>query len=253
MNLYEAIACRQSVRKYAEKEVPDKLIKQVLEFGSTMTRLNDRIGTELQLVDNRDKKAAIKGVWRVDAPYYLVFYSDKAEGYARNAGYMMEQLVLYMAVKGLGTCFLGGSKVKLPSKSGREQVMVLAFGYPKGKLYRESPLAKRLPLNELCVFKEEAGEQMKAVLRAARLAPSAFNSQLWRFIVYADRIYVFARKGNLLMRGDSEMKDFSIGVMLSHIMLAAEELWLELETVTEEQFAAKTYKNGDYVTTLYIR
>ena len=39
------------------------------------------------------------------------------------------------------------------------------------------PLAKRLPLNELCIFKEEAGEQMKTILRAARLAPSAMNTQ----------------------------------------------------------------------------
>ena len=41
--------------------------------------------------------------------------------------------------------------------------------------------------------------------------------------------------------------------MLSHIMLAAEELWLELETATEEQFASKVYKNGTYVATLTIR
>ena len=49
------------------------------------------------------------------------------------------------------------------------------------------------------------------------------------------------------------MRDFAVGVMLSHIMLAAEELWLELETATEEQFAAKSYKNGVYVATLAIR
>ena len=40
--------------------------------------------------------------------------------------------------------------------------------------------------------------------------------------------------------------------MLSHIMLAAEELWMELQTETEEHFAAKSYKNGDYVATLTL-
>ena len=39
------------------------------------------------------------------------------------------------------------------------------------------------------------------------------------------------------------MREFSIGIMLSHIMLAAEELWMELQTETEEHFAAKSYKN----------
>lgn len=253
MNLYEAIAVRQSIRKFTAKEVPEALRNQILEFGKKATRLSDRIGIEIEIHDNTSKSAGIKGMWKVEAPYYLVIYSDTLGGYARNAGYVMEQMVLYMTSKGLGSCYQGGAKLKLSGKSGKTQVMIVAFGYAKGRLYRESPFAKRLSLNELCVFKEEAGEQMKAVLRAARLAPSAFNSQLWRFIVYADRIYVFAKKGNFLMRGDDDMQDFSIGVMLSHIMLATEELWLELETTTEEQFASKTYKNGDYVTTLWIR
>ena len=87
---------------------------------------------------------------------------------------------------------------------------------------------------------------------ASRLAPSAFNAQPWRFIVYSDRIYVFAKKSRFPLNASEAMKDFSIGIMLSHIMLAAEELWMELQTVTEEQFAAKVYKNGDYVATLSL-
>lgn len=253
MNLYEAIGCRHSIRKYTEQEVTEKLREQILSFFGKATPLNDRIGIELEILDNVKERAEIKGLWKVDAPYYLVLYSETTSGYERNAGYLMEQLVLYMAVKGLGSCYLGGSKAKKSMKNGKKQVMVLAFGYPDGKLFRESPLARRLPLNELCVFKEEAGEQMKTVLKAARLAPSALNSQPWRFVVYADRIYVFARKGKLPIKTTETMRDFSIGIMLSHIMLAAEELWMELETVTEEPFASKVYKNGDYVATLTLR
>ena len=253
MNLYEAIASRQSIRKYEEKEIPEKIWGQILAFGDKATRLNDRIGTELVLLDNTQGKAGVKGLFKVEAPYYLVFYSEPMEGYARNAGYMLEQVVLYMATKGIGSCYLGGSKTRESTRNGKIQVMILAIGYAKGRLYRESPMAKRLPLSELCVFKEEVGEQLKAVLRAARLAPSALNAQLWRFIVYSDRIYVFTKRGSMLMRGDSEMRDFSIGVMLSHIFLAAEELWMELETTTDEQFAGKAYKNGDYVATLWLR
>lgn len=253
MNLYEAIGCRHSIRKYTEQEVTEKLREQILSFFEKSTPLNDRIGIELDILDNVKGKAEIKGLWKVDAPYYLVLYSETTSGYERNAGYLMEQLVLYLTVKGLGSCYLGGSKAKKAMKNGKKQVMVLAFGYPDGKLFRESPLARRLPLNELCVFKEEAGEQMKTVLKAARLAPSALNSQPWRFVVYADRIYVFAKKGKFPIKSNDTMRDFSIGIMLSHIMLAAEELWMELETVTEEPFASKVYKNGDYVATLTLR
>lgn len=252
MNLYEAIGCRHSVRKYTDKEVPEKLLAQIRSYFEKTSRLNDRIRTELDILDNTKGKAGVKGLWKAEAPYYLAIYSEQEEGSERNAGYIMEQMVLYMTVKGLGTCYLGGSHPSVKSKNGKKCMMLVAFGYPEGRLYRESPLAKRLPLNELCIFKEEAGEQMKTILRAARLAPSAFNSQPWRFIVYSDRIYVFAQKNRIPGKSARAMREFSIGIMLSHIMLAAEELWMELETVTDEHFASKTYKNGDYVATLSL-
>lgn len=252
MNLYEAIGCRHSIRKYAEREVTEKLREQILSYFEKTSRLNDRIRVEAVILDNTKKKADVHGLWKVDAPYYLAVYSDSEEGCERNAGYLMEQMVLYMTAKGLGTCYLGGVQPKQKVLGGKKYLMMVAFGYPEGRLYRESPLAKRLPLNELCIFKEEAGEQMKTILRAARLAPSAMNTQPWRFIVYSDRIYVFALKTRLPGKNIRTMREFSIGIMLSHIMLAAEELWMELNTETEEQFALKSYKNGDYVATITL-
>ena len=44
----------------------------------------------------------------------------------------MEQLILYMTVKGLGTCYLGGSRVKQTVKNGKRLVMIAAFGWPEG-------------------------------------------------------------------------------------------------------------------------
>lgn len=252
MNLYEAIGCRHSVRKYTDREVTEKLRGQILSYFDKTSRLNDRIRVEAVIFDNTKKKADVHGLWKVDAPYYLAIYSDQEEGCERNAGYLMEQMVLYMTAKGIGTCYLGSVQPAQKVRGGKRCLMMVAFGYPEGKLYRESPLAKRLPLNELCIFKEEAGEQMKTILRAARLAPSAMNIQPWRFIVYSDRIYVFALKTRFPGKSFHAMREFSIGIMLSHIMLAAEELWMELQTETEEHFAAKSYKNGDYVATLTL-
>ena len=112
MNLYEAIGSRHSVRKYSDREVPERLRAQILAYFEKTSRLNDRIRTELEILDNTKKKAEVKVWWKTDAPYYLAFYSEPEEGFERNAGYIMEQLILYMTVKGLGTCYLGGSRVK---------------------------------------------------------------------------------------------------------------------------------------------
>ena len=89
-------------------------------------------------------------------------------------------------------------------------------------------------------------------IRSMHQMNTAMNTQPWRFIVYSDRIYVFALKTRFPGKSFHAMREFSIGIMLSHIMLAAEELWMELQTETEEHFAAKSYKNGDYVATLTL-
>ena len=106
MNLYEAIGCRHSVRKYTDREVTEKLRGQILSYFDKTSRLNDRIRVEAVIFDNTKKKADVHGLWKVDAPYYLAIYSDQEEGCERNAGYLMEQMVLYMTAKGLGTCGL---------------------------------------------------------------------------------------------------------------------------------------------------
>ena len=112
-------------------------------------------------------------------------------------------------------------------------------------------MAHRNSLAALCAFKDEPGEQVKSILRAARLAPSSFNSQPWRFVVYSDRLYIFMKKAAPFSgKGVKAFKEFNMGIMLSHIMLAAEEYWMNMETLVEEQFAKKDYKNGEYVCTI---
>ena len=41
--------------------------------------------------------------------------------------------------------------------------------------------------------------------------------------------------------------------MLSHIMLAADELWMQLETRTEEQLQTKAFGNSEYIVTLLLQ
>ena len=90
MNLYEAIGCRHSVRKYTDREVTEKLRGQILSYFDKTSRLNDRIRVEAVIFDNTKKKADVHGLWKVDAPYYLAIYSDQEEGCERNAGYLMD-------------------------------------------------------------------------------------------------------------------------------------------------------------------
>lgn len=251
MNIYEAIFNRRSVRKFEMEPVDAELLVKLRKFIESITPLDGDSRVEFEIYEQWNRREKVKGLWRVEAPYYLIVYCDEDQASCRNAGYVAEQIVLYMTAKELGSCYLGDTRVGAVQKDGKKRLLVIGFGYTKEKLYRDSDGARRLPLNGLCVYKDEPGENLKKILNAARMAPSSFNSQPWRFVAYSDRLYVFARKEVFPQpKSLGLMRDFNIGIMLSHIMLSAEEFWMNMETVTEEQYLKKAYKNGEYVCTI---
>lgn len=253
MNLYQMIFKRRSIRKFKKEQVPKQLLKDILYFGDCVSRLHTDIQIKMEINENLDGHLPVKGLWKVEAPYYLVFYSEEKEGYLKNAGYVLEPVLLYMTGKGLGTCYLGNTKISEPGPAGMKQIIAVAFGYPKTLLYRDPATAKRLPLKELCVFKEDAGDSMKNILKAVRLAPSAMNTQPWRFIVYHDKIYIFSCREFLPSHPLMTLREMSIGIMLSHLTIAAEEMWMNIRLEVEEAMDKKSYKSGAYVATAYLK
>ena len=254
MDIYNAIFNRRSVRKFKMEPVEGGLLVMLRKFIASAALLDKECNTEFEIYEHWNRKERIKGLWKVDAPYYLVVYCGDGHAAARNAGYMAEQIVLYMTAKGLGSCYLGDTRAGSAKKDDLDRILVIGFGYPDEPLYRNCDETHRLPLNRLCVYKEEPATGVKKILEAARMAPSSLNSQPWRFVVYSDRIYVFAKK-ELLPRPAAflKMRDFDMGIVLSHILLAAEELWINQELTTEEQFLKKAYKNGEYICTINFK
>lgn len=253
MNLYQMIFKRRSIRKFKKEQVPEQLLKDILYFGKCVSRLHADIQIRMEIRENLDEHLPVKGLWKVEAPYYLVFYSEEKDSYLTNAGYILEPVLLYMTGKGLGTCYLGNTRVPGAGPAGMKQVIAIAFGYPKTLLYRDPATARRLPLKELCVFKEEAGESMKNILKAVRLAPSVMNTQPWRYIVYHDKIYIFSCREFLPSPSLVTLRELSIGIMLSHLAIAAEEMWMNIRLEVEEAMEKKPYKSGTYVATAYLK
>ena len=130
--------------------------------------------------------------------------------------------------------------------------MVVAFGMGRECIERDVKEVRRMRLQDMMVAKEEIGEDMKTLLRTARLAPSAFNAQPWRFVFYHNRIHVFERKQWKWMPAIGKTKDFDIGVVLSHFVLAAEELWLQCEVQRMESISEKNMRNYEYAATIVI-
>ena len=253
MNLYEAIFVRKSVRSYTGEALSPQLLDKVKAHYRELTGLFGGIETEISVLDNRRGQQRMLSLCSVKAPYYLVFYSEEAPRYLMNMGYLMEQMVLYMCSLGIGTCFIGSNKIKkeLQEKDGRKMVGIVAFGKSKGSHVRKQAEAKRLSIDQLCIFKEVPRQWMRQLLESARLAPSAMNDQPWRFVVYDNRIHIFSKKhkAEQLRKWD----EVNFGIMFANLMTAAEEMWLDVDLIRLEDISQKNFPNSQYVLSAILK
>ena len=116
------------------------------------------IETSIELIDTQGSKKAksrLGGIINVAAPYYLVIYTEDKERADMNAGYIMQQISLYLFSKGVGSCFqgMGHLKGEMP-KEGMRCVILMAIGYPKVDMVRNQADAKRESMEDLCAVKE---------------------------------------------------------------------------------------------------
>lgn len=117
MDAEDIILTRRSIRKYAKKSIPDKLIKELLEFGTTAPSAGNQQPWQFIIID--DRKILDK------LPDFLpngkmLKYADKAIcvcgdlNVERYKGYWMldcsaatQNILLAAHAKGLGACWLG--------------------------------------------------------------------------------------------------------------------------------------------------
>ena len=181
MTSYEAIFRRRSIRKYKNDEISPAMLEKIEKFGEDAIGIRPDIQVKWKIF--RKEENQLKGLFRVDAPYYVALYSEICEDYRKNAGCLMEQLSLYLFTKGIGSCYQGGAKLKKDQEKDLELVMIMAFGYPAEPLERDREAFKRMELNRFVKVHGNFGKVQRKLLEAARVAPSAMNLQPWRFVV----------------------------------------------------------------------
>lgn len=253
MTLYEAIYVRRSIRSFRMEPVADDILKGIMDLVAEMNPLFPQIKFRVDIVDCLSRKGKVGGVFTKTAPYYLAVFSEPKEKYDMNAGYVMQQISLYLTAKGVGSCFQGMGKMKESPADGMRFVMLMAFGFPKGALIRHDYEAKRLSLEELCVYKERPRTWVKEILEAARLAPSSFNSQPWRFVVYENRVHVFSKNPTTTASKKGKFNEFNFGVMLGNVMVAAEEIWVDLDLIKLNNITHKSIPNNQYMLSILLK
>jgi len=201
----EAIRKRKSVRKYASEPLDSATLEWVQEQIAAVMPLYPNIRYKIEIVNKT------KGLFNVKAPHYLIFSSHEGEGYLENIGFIGQQLNLSFSERGIGSCWLGTSKPLENSEPSIPFVIAMAFGTAAEPVHCDVSEFKRKPLSAV-----SEGEDSR--LEAARLAPSAVNSQNWYFVAEKGNIHCYRRKANPLLGFMlTTANQIDMGITLYHI------------------------------------
>ena len=226
--LYAGIFKRKSTRKYIMSSLPKGTLVDINAYTSSVKPLLANIRYEFSFLATND----VKNLLPIKAPH----------NYLMNAGFLLQQIDLYLSNNNLASCWLGMAKPtkEVPMlKNGLEFVIMLAFGASSELIHRADVLEfKRKTLADISSIVD--GE---ALLEPARLAPSASNSQPWFFSGDKDNIIVSRKKLNLLRAPlYGKMNQIDIGIALCHLALSIEEQGNEVSFAFREESAPKDYE-----------
>lgn len=214
--LYEAIFRRKSVRKYDMAPLPDAALADLQQFARNAKPLDERIRYKLTYLGASD----VRNLLPIKAPHYICFYSDPQGGYLMNAGYILQQVDLYLSAQGLGSCWLGMAKPsrQVPQQEdGLEFVIMLAFGQGSEPVHRSN--ASQFNRHSLPEITSIVGAD--ELLEPVRLAPSASNTQAWFFSGTVAEVVVSRKQLNpikAVLYG--KMNQIDIGIALCHLHLS---------------------------------
>jgi len=219
----ETIRKRKSIRKYDPAPLDAATLEKVRAVIDGVKPLYPDIRYSVDVVSN------VKGMFSVKAPHYLIFRSEKKAGAYENIGYIGQQLDLFFSGSGLGSCWLGMAKPGGKAQSALPHVISMSFGKPGEPLHRELSDFTRKPLSEISEGTDER-------LEAARLAPSAMNSQNWYFAAGNGLIHCYRKKpGNLLMSLYDKLLWIDMGIALCHIAAESTDFCFEKEDGVPER------------------
>ncbi|HZK70470.1 MAG TPA: nitroreductase family protein [Clostridia bacterium] len=219
--LYDFIYKRKSVRQYKMEGLTLEALMEIEDFIKNIIPLHKEIRVHYKIVPET------KNLLPVKAPHYLLIYSEEIVGYLINVGFMFQQLDLFLSSKGLGACWLGMAKPKDKIDDKNDFVIAIGFGEALNSPYRELSGFKRKPAEEVYKGTDER-------LEAARLAPSASNSQNWFFEEQDGAIHVYQKTINAFQNMlYGKMNQIDIGIALCYIYIAGLNRELKFEFITD--------------------
>lgn len=177
-DLFDQIFKRKSFhlfRGVGNDAITEDELEDIADAFEGFDRLYPEIRTAIRVVPS----SAVS--FKRDAEYCILIYSEEKDNYLMNAGYIGEQLDLYLAEHDIGSLWFGLGKPDEKEYDGMRFVIMIAIRKVKDRaLYRKDMFkAKRKPLSDVWSGEDIGADGEFGVGDVARFAPSACNSQPW--------------------------------------------------------------------------
>ena len=250
---YSLIFKRRSVKRYDLTPLHEEALEEISNQLKNLKPMYGDIKTEVKILPLGQVEAEKK---KKQAPHYIAIFSEPKGDYLVNAGYMLQEMDLFLSGNDIGSCWLGSPRPNedVLKNSDLEFVIVMAFGNPQKpeELHRSgSSDFKRKPLDEISRVKGWA-----EVLEAARLAPSSGNSQPWFFTGDENIIHAYGSKPYAVKEHKAakvkKYNTISMGIGLYHLQVALEHFGKKVQIVSDENAKTRAPENYEYVVSLKV-
>jgi hypothetical protein len=214
MTLFETIFIRRSVRKFDMTPLDDGTIRNIEMFIAD-TRQLDGQKAEFEVL----RADAAGGV---SAPHCILSYCRADDAAFVNVGYVMQKADLFIQSLGLGSLWLGMAK---PRNGRPDFCILLAFGKTDVPRRNGAGSFTRLPMDKI----SNAGN---AAAEAARLAPSAVNTQPWKLFFEDGRVEVHYFGRGVIRLMLKKLNKIDLGIVTRHIEEALLHEGREIRSIT---------------------
>lgn len=237
MKYYEQIVKnRNSCRKFDDRKVGDDVLVELRTYyEDEESDLVDDISTELKfyignVYDELKQSVGYNG-YCIKAPVYMVLYSDIADHYLENAGFIAQGLTLKMTELGLAACWMTindaeAAKAALHEETDKSVACVVAFGYRAAD--NDEKKAPKKSLDDLTDGRQFGKDidtalffpELEDGLRAMAHGQSFANRQPYKVIVDDDMISLIGLKDEETNEFDTHL-NYGIVMFNFHAVMAA--------------------------------
>jgi nitroreductase len=202
MPLYEAIFIRRSVKKYAMTPLGNQVLEDIKQYVAATKQLDGQ-NARFEFV----QAAAVRNA---SVPHYILAYCGENDAAWANVGYVLQKADLYIQSIGLGSWWIGMQK---PKEKSDGFCVLLGFGKTDVEPRKGEQDFNRFPVNEI-------SDADNTIAKAARLAPSAANSQPWKLHFENGKVIIKYVGRGMMRIFLKKMNKIDVGIVTRHVETA---------------------------------